>query len=241
MRRLLEAGANGYVLKSARGEELPLARGLSQYTAKELNIIAGSQSASISAALGYTGAGTVEFLRAPDGELYFMEMNARLQVEHPVTEEVSGVDLVQWQLRIAANERLSLTQDDVSLSGASIECRINAEDPAQDFRPTPGKLTAFELPAQAGPGRVRVDTHLTAGDEVPPYYDSLLAKVIVHGESRPQAIATMLECLRAARVEGVATTIPLHLAVLESEAFASGDYDTASLPGWDSRGVGATS
>jgi len=201
----------------------------------------GERAAAAAASIGYTGAGTVEFLRAPDGELYFMEMNARLQVEHPVTEEVSGVDLVQWQLRIAANERLSLTQDDVSLSGASIECRINAEDPAQDFRPTPGKLTAFELPAQAGPGRVRVDTHLTAGDEVPPYYDSLLAKVIVHGESRPQAIATMLECLRAARVEGVATTIPLHLAVLESEAFASGDYDTASLPGWDSRGVGATS
>jgi acetyl-CoA carboxylase biotin carboxylase subunit len=199
----------------------------------------GLRAAAAAASIGYAGAGTVEFLRAPDGELYFMEMNARLQVEHPVTELVSGVDLVQWQLRIAANQRLELRQEDVRLAGAAIECRINAEDPAADFRPSPGTLTAFELPADSGRGRVRVDTHLCQGDEVPPYYDSLLAKVIAWGETRAQAIETLLASLRAARVEGLATTLPLHLAVLASEAFQSGTYDTASIPGWDAPRVAA--
>lgn len=193
----------------------------------------GRRAAAAAASIGYRGAGTVEFLRNTDGKLYFMEMNARLQVEHPVTEEVSGIDLVKEQLRIAANERLSIKQDEVKLAGASIECRINAEDPAKNFRPTPGRLDAFEFPANAGPGRVRVDTHLEAGDEVPPYYDSLLAKVIAHGDTRDQAIETMLNALGDARIEGVATTLPLHLAVLSSEAFRAGDYDTASIPGWE--------
>jgi acetyl-CoA carboxylase biotin carboxylase subunit len=161
-----------------------------------------------------------------------MEMNARLQVEHPVTEMRTGVDLVREQLRIAANERLAMRQDQVVLDGASLECRINAEDPARGFQPTPGRLEVFDLARETGPGRVRVDTHLRAGDVVPPFYDSLLAKVIAWGRDRAEAIETMLRALRASRVEGVATTIPLHLAVLESEGFRRGEYDTSAIPGW---------
>lgn len=197
----------------------------------------GVKAAAAAASIGYMGAGTVEFLRARDGQLYFMEMNARLQVEHPVTEAVTGVDLVKEQLNIAANGRLKLTQEDIQFQGASIECRINAEDPNQNFRPSPGKLKAFHFPTDVGPGTVRLDTHLREGDEVPPYYDSLLAKVIVHGKTRDEAIETMLAALGATRIEGVATTLPLHLAVLSSEAFRSGEYDTASIPGWE---AGAT-
>jgi acetyl-CoA carboxylase biotin carboxylase subunit len=159
-----------------------------------------------------------------------MEMNTRLQVEHPVSESVSGVDIVQAQLRLAANQPLGLTQDQVRLSGHSIECRINAEDVHRNFQPTPGTVRVFDLPTEVGPGQVRVDTHLRAGDEVPPQYDSLLAKVIVHAETRDLAIETMQRALSGARVEGVSTTLPLHLAVLSSPEFASGEYDTSSLP-----------
>ncbi|MFT7669031.1 MAG: acetyl-CoA carboxylase biotin carboxylase subunit [Planctomycetota bacterium] len=193
----------------------------------------GQRAAQAAASIGYSGAGTVEFLRAPDGQMYFMEMNARLQVEHPVTEVVTGIDLVKEQLRIAANESLGMTQADVTCKGASIECRINAEDPTNNFRPTPGKLDVFELPTDIGPGKLRVDTHLEQGDEVPPYYDSLLAKLIAYGDTRAEAIETMLNTLAATRIEGVATTLPLHVAVLSSEAFRKGDYDTASIPGWE--------
>jgi acetyl-CoA carboxylase biotin carboxylase subunit len=160
-----------------------------------------------------------------------MEMNARLQVEHPVSELATGVDIVVEQLRIAAGEGLSLPGH-VEPRGAAIECRINAEDPARGFRPSPGRLEVFHLPTDAGPARVRVDTHLAAGEEVSPFYDSLLAKVIAHGETREQAIETMIAALSAAEIEGVATTIPLHLAVLASPEFRRGDYDTASIPGW---------
>jgi len=193
----------------------------------------GRAAASAAAAIGYAGAGTIEFLRRPDdGTLCFMEMNTRLQVEHPVTEMVTGLDVVQLQLSVAANQPLALRQEDVRARGHAIECRINAEDPARDFRPTPGRLTAFELPADLGPGRVRVDTHLAAGESVPPFYDSLLAKVIAHGETRAEAIETLQRALSAARIEGVSTTIPLHLAVLGSSEFASGAYDTRAVPGW---------
>jgi acetyl-CoA carboxylase biotin carboxylase subunit len=202
---------------------------LSPQQRKELGALAAEAASSI----GYSGAGTVEFLRADNGELFFMEMNARLQVEHPVTEMVSGVDLVAQQLRIAANEPLGLKQGDIQLRGASIECRINAEDPSQDFRPTPGILEVFDLATGSGPGTIRIDTHLAAGDEVPPYYDSLLAKVIAHADTREQAIQTMLSCLKSVHIEGVPTTIPVHIAVLESEEFRSGNYDTASIPGWN--------
>lgn len=193
----------------------------------------GEASARAAAAIGYRGAGTIEFLRRPDdGTLCFMEMNTRLQVEHPVTELVTGLDVVELQLRAAANQPLPLRQEDVRLEGHAIECRINAEDPSRDFQPSPGRIEAFEFPEDLGPGTIRVDTHLQAGDSVPPYYDSLVAKVLAHGEDRAAAIETMLRALRAARVEGVATTIPLHLAVLESEAFRTSQFDTRTIPGW---------
>jgi acetyl-CoA carboxylase biotin carboxylase subunit len=193
-------------------------------------------AAAVAAALrvGYTSAGTLEFLLGPEGTLHFMEMNTRLQVEHPVSELVSGLDIAAWQLRIAARESLDLAQADVRLAGHALELRINAEDPARDFRPTPGRLEAFEIPDDVGPGTVRVDTHLAAGDVVPPYYDSLLAKVIAHAETRALAIETLERTLAAIRIEGVATTVPLHRAVLASEAFRSGRYDTSAIPGWPS-------
>jgi acetyl-CoA carboxylase biotin carboxylase subunit len=191
----------------------------------------GRLAARATAEIGYVGAGTIEFLRGPDGSMHFMEMNARLQVEHPVTELVTGVDIVHEQIRVAAGRELSIDKD-AALEGCAIECRINAEDPADAFRPTPGRLTAFELPTDVGPGTVRVDTHLSPGDEVSPYYDSLIAKVLARGETRAEAIETMQAALAAARVEGVSTTLPLHLAVLASDAFQSGEYDTRSIPGW---------
>ncbi len=196
----------------------------------------GRLAVRATATIGYVGAGTIEFLRDPDGALHFMEMNARLQVEHPVTELVTGVDIVQEQLRIAAGCDLTI-DGDVAPTGHAIECRINAEDPAAGFRPTPGRLEVFELPTDVGSGCVRVDTHLARGDEVSPYYDSLLAKVLTRGETRAEAIDTMLAALGAARIEGVSTTIPLHLAVLDSTEFRSGEYDTRSIPGWTSTPV----
>jgi acetyl-CoA carboxylase biotin carboxylase subunit len=192
----------------------------------------GAAAARAAAAIGYAGAGTIEMLRDAEGRMFFMEMNARLQVEHPVTEAVTGVDLVKEQLRVAANEPLGLAQERIVARGHAIECRINAEDPAQGFRPSPGRLEALEIPGDRGPGSVRVDTHLAAGDEVTPFYDSLIAKVIAHAPTREKAIETMLRALAAARIEGVATTVPLHLAVLPSEEFRSGKYDTSRIPGW---------
>jgi acetyl-CoA carboxylase biotin carboxylase subunit len=191
----------------------------------------GALAADAARRIGYAGAGTIEFLRTAQGELYFMEMNTRLQVEHPVTEMVTGVDIVAAQLRVAAGEPLELEQGDVRLSGWAIECRINAEDPEQGFRPSPGKLERFELESAAGPGRVRVDTHLRAGDVVPPHYDSLIAKVIAHGQDREEALRTLLAALGAAQVEGVRTTIELQRSILASDEFRRGAYDTRALPG----------
>jgi len=203
---------------------------LSRAEAVELGRLAARAAAHV----GYSGAGTIEFLRSSEGSIYFMEMNARLQVEHPVTELVTGVDIVREQLAVAAGAGLSLREhvEPPRFQGAAIECRINAEDPAQGFRPAPGRLTTFRLPTDAGPGRARVDTHLHEGDEVSPFYDSLIAKVLAHGDTREEAIETMIAALSAARIEGLATTLPLHLAVLRSEAFRRGAYDTASIPGW---------
>ncbi|MBL6719851.1 MAG: ATP-grasp domain-containing protein [Planctomycetes bacterium] len=193
----------------------------------------GAQAAEAARALGYCGAGTVEFLLDPStGILHFMEMNTRLQVEHPITEETTGVDIVAEQLRVAAGSGLSLAQDTVRQEGHALECRINAEDPHAGFRPTPGTITAFSFPTDCGPGRVRVDSHVSAGDRISPHYDSLLAKVITWAPTRDEALDTMRACLTGARVEGVATTIPLHLAVLDSPAFRAGEYSTAELPGW---------
>jgi len=197
----------------------------------ELRERVGAQVARAAAAIGYRGAGTIEFLQSADGELYFMEMNTRLQVEHPVTELVTGVDVAVEQIRIAAHQPLELELG--PLSGHAIECRINAEDPAAGFRPSPGRLEIFELARGEGPGTVRVDSHLSAGESVPPHYDSLIAKVIAHADTRELAIETMLNALRASRIEGVKSTLPLHVAVLESEAFREGSYDTTAIPGWE--------
>jgi acetyl-CoA carboxylase, biotin carboxylase subunit len=182
--------------------------------------LAGAQS------LGYVGAGTLEFLLDEDGRFYFMEMNTRLQVEHPVTEMVTGLDLVIEQIRVAAGEPLSVDQDAVEFRGHSIECRINAEDPAHEFRPAPG--TVHELLLPGGPG-VRVDTHLYSGYRVPTHYDSLLAKLIVWAENRDHAIARMRRALGELRVEGVLTTAPFHLRVLEHPAFREGNVNTHFL------------
>ncbi len=193
----------------------------------------GERAALAARNIGYQNAGTIEFLRdAGSGEIYFMEMNTRLQVEHTVSEAVTGLDIAKLQLEIAANRPLPVQQSGVQFKGAAIEARINAEDPTQDFRPSPGTLKAFEFPKGEGPGTIRVDTHLIAGDSVSPHYDSLLAKVIAWGETREIAIETLHRCLSGARIEGVYTTIPLQLAVLQSPEFKSGNYDTGSLPGW---------
>jgi len=194
----------------------------------------GERAVQAALSVGYQNAGTMEFLRTQEGELFFMEVNARLQVEHPVTEMVSGIDVARKQIEIAAGHGLGLGQEEVELRGHSIECRINAEDPEADFRPAPGRIEAFEFPADLGPGTVRVDTHISAGDTIPPNYDSLIAKVIVHADSREAAIETMRNTLRASKIEGVPTTVPLHLAVLASDEFRSGNYDTGSIPGWSS-------
>jgi len=174
-------------------------------------------------AIHYVNAGTVEFLVDKQENIYFMEMNTRLQVEHPVTEMVTGVDLVKEQIRIAAGERLPLSQREVTFSGHAIECRINAEDPRHDFRPAPGTITTFLPPG--GPG-VRVDTHAFAGYTIPPYYDSLVAKVTAWGQTREEAIARMRRALGEFEIGGVPTTIPFHLRVLDNAFFRRGEVYT---------------
>jgi acetyl-CoA carboxylase biotin carboxylase subunit len=183
--------------------------------------------------VGYTSAGTVEFiLDAPSGEFYFMEMNTRVQVEHPVTEMVSGVDIVKAQLEIAGGKMLTLRQEDIRLAGHALECRINAEDSENDFAPCPGKVLRYHAPG--GPG-IRVDSHLHAGYCVPPYYDSMLAKVIAWGRDRGEAIARMRRALHEMEVDGIKTTIPFHLRLLHHPAFLAGEVHTRfvenELPG----------
>ena len=180
--------------------------------------------------LGYRGAGTVEFLLDADrGEFYFLEVNARIQVEHPVTEAITGVDIVAEQLAIAEGRNLRLTQEDVTFSGHSIEVRLNAEDPGRDFQPSPGTVTRAVLPS--GPG-VRVDTHVQAGATVPPYYDSLLAKVIACASDRDGALATLRLALDRCGIDGVTTNLDLHRALLADPEFAAGEVDTGYLARW---------
>ena len=187
----------------------------------------GERCAAACRQIGYRGVGTFEFLYE-DGEFFFIEMNTRLQVEHPVTEMTTGIDIVQQQLRMARGEVLSLRQQDVQLNGHSLECRINAEDP-QTFMPTPGLVQRWEVPGGFG---VRVDSHVTTGYRVPPYYDSMVAKVITHGATRDEALARMRLALGEMCVEGITTNIPLHLAILDDPGFCAGGVDIHHLEHW---------
>ncbi len=173
--------------------------------------------------VNYQSAGTIEFLLDQDGTFYFMEMNTRIQVEHTVTEVVFGMDLLKRQIRLAAGERIEKVLKDFKMRGHAIECRINAENPDKNFRPCPGKIESFHVPG--GPG-VRVDTHAYAQYVIPPYYDSLIAKVIASGQTRDEAIGRMKRALDEFIIEGIYTTIPFHLKVLNEEHFVSGDFDT---------------
>ena len=192
----------------------------------ELREQMGTAAVKLAAAIGYCGAGTIEFLLDEDGSFYFMEMNTRIQVEHPVTEMVTSFDLVKEQIRVAAGEPLSWLGNGLKLRGHAIECRINAEDPYRNFQPSPGTITAYHPPG--GPG-VRVDSHVYAGYQVPPFYDSLLAKVIVHGNCRAEALTRMKNALETFVLEGVTTTIPFLIRVLQHPEFVAGKVDTKFL------------
>ncbi len=174
----------------------------------------------------YTNAGTVEFIVAPSGDFYFIEMNARIQVEHPVTEMITGIDLIKSQILVAAGERLPYSQEDVRPHGAAIECRINAEDSEKNFRPTPGTITKFRAPGGFG---VRFDSHVHEGYVVSPYYDSMIGKLIVHQPTRREAIACMKRALSELHIEGVKTTVPLHQKILDHAAFHEADVDTTFI------------
>lgn len=189
----------------------------------ELRQKMGNAAVRAAQAVGYHGAGTVEFLLDADNKFYFIEMNTRIQVEHPVTEMITGRDLVKEQIRVAAGEPLSFGQEDIIISGWSIECRINAEDPAANFRPQPGLISAYLPPG--GPG-VRVDSAMYQGYRIPPYYDSLLAKLVVWGRDRDEAIDRMQRALSEYVIEGVPTTIPFHQRVLANAFFRKGDVYT---------------
>ncbi|MCZ6688203.1 MAG: acetyl-CoA carboxylase biotin carboxylase subunit [Planctomycetota bacterium] len=186
----------------------------------------GDDAVKIARAAGYTGAGTVEFLLDPDLKYYFIEMNARIQVEHPVTEMVTGLDLVKEQIKIAAGQKLKLKQEDVTFDGVSIECRINAEDPAENFKPSPGKIGVCFPPGGIG---VRVDTHIYSGFTISSHYDSLIAKVIVHRKTRGSAIRCMRRALDEFVIEGIKTTIPMLQDVLSHLHFIRGEVNTGFI------------
>lgn len=175
--------------------------------------------------LGYQGAGTIEFLLDNHGKLYFMEMNTRIQVEHPVTEMVTGIDLVKWQIAVAAGSHLTLAQNDIILQGHSIECRINAEDPENNFRPDPGHISKCHFVDKNLTNKVRVDTHIENDYEIPPYYDSMLAKIIVHGKDRKLAVKQMQKVLDETIIDGVKTTLPLQKQILANKQFKQGAYN----------------
>ncbi|MFH1844183.1 MAG: acetyl-CoA carboxylase biotin carboxylase subunit [bacterium] len=186
----------------------------------------GKSAIRLAKAVGYQSAGTVEFLLDEDGSFYFMEMNTRIQVEHPVTEMVTGLDLVKLQIALAAGQKLELRQKDVKLTGHALECRINAENPERDFLPSPGRIFFFHAPG--GPG-IRVDSHVYSEYLVPPYYDSLLAKIITHGADRQEAVMRMRRALRECVIEGIPTSIPFHLEVLDNVTFLAGGATTKFL------------
>lgn len=189
----------------------------------ELRQAMGEAAVNAARAVGYANAGTVEFLLDAHGNFYFLEMNTRIQVEHPVTEAVTGIDLVKQQIRIAAGEPLPFTQDDIKWTGHAIECRINAEDPDRNFMPSPGRISLIHPPS--GPG-VRFDTGVYSGAMVSPYYDPMFAKLIVHGKDREEAIARARAALQELVVEGIQTNIDFHLRVMDDEAFQRGELST---------------
>jgi acetyl-CoA carboxylase biotin carboxylase subunit len=174
-------------------------------------------------AVNYSGVGTVEFLLDADKNFYFMEMNTRLQVEHAVSEFVCGIDIVKWQIRVAAGQKLSFTQNDIKFNGHAIECRINAEDTSNNFLPCAGRISALHIPGGMG---VRFDTALYQDYLVPPYYDSLLGKLIVHAQTREESIRKMRAALTELVIEGVCHTAELQMDILDDARFISGDYDT---------------
>lgn len=186
----------------------------------------GEDAVALAKHIGYVGAGTVEFLFDKDKNYYFMEMNTRVQVEHPVSEMVTGIDIVANQILIANGETLPFSQEHIEIKGHSIECRINAEDPFNQFTPSPGKITRLDLPSGFG---VRVDTHLYNGYSIPPFYDSLLAKLIVYAADRERAISKMKWALEEFKIEGVKSTIPFHLQVLDNKDFNKGRFSTHFL------------
>ena len=189
----------------------------------ELRAKMGQAAVLAAKSINYVGAGTVEFLLDKSGDFYFMEMNTRIQVEHPVTEMVTGLDLIAEQIRAAQGDKLRFTQEEVTLKGHAIECRINAEDPDKDFRPQPGRISGYLPPG--GPG-VRMDSHVYTDYEIPPYYDSLIGKLIVWGESRDAAIKRMKRALRECAITGVSTTIGFHQKILNNPAFLAGEVYT---------------
>ncbi|GBF79553.1 acetyl-CoA carboxylase biotin carboxylase subunit [Aphanothece sacrum] len=195
----------------------------SPFLTPELRLKMGDAAVKAAQCIDYVGAGTVEFLVDSEGNFYFMEMNTRIQVEHPVTEMITGLDLITEQIHIAQGERLTLQQDQVQLKGHAIECRINAEDPNLNFRPHPGKISGYLPPG--GPG-VRMDSHVYTDYEIPPYYDSLIGKLIVWGPDRPTAIKRMKRALKECAITGIPTTIEFHKRVLETPAFLAGDIYT---------------
>lgn len=189
----------------------------------ELRHEMGEVAIKAAKAVNYANAGTIEFLLDKHNRFYFIEMNTRIQVEHPVTELITGIDLIKEQLRVAAGEELGYSQDDIKIDGWAMECRINAEDPTRNFMPSPGKITAYQAPGGLG---VRVDSAAYEGYHIPPYYDSMVAKLIVWGRDRDEAIARMKRCLQEYVVEGVKTTIPFHLRILDNAFFQRGDFYT---------------
>nr|WGD99519.1 acetyl-CoA carboxylase biotin carboxylase subunit [Bacillus velezensis] len=194
----------------------------------------GEATVKAAKAVGYTGAGTVEFIYDyREQRYYFMEMNTRIQVEHPVTEMVTGTDLIKEQIKVASGQELSLRQEDVEFNGWAIECRINAENPAKNFMPSPGKINMYLPPGGLG---VRVDSAAYPGYSIPPYYDSMIAKVITYGTTRDEAVARMKRALSEFVIEGIETTIPFHLKLLEHETFVSGEFNTKFLETYDVMG-----
>jgi acetyl-CoA carboxylase biotin carboxylase subunit len=193
----------------------------SPFMTDELRERMGNAAIKAAQAINYESVGTIEFLVDKHRNFYFMEMNTRIQVEHPVTEMVTGIDLVKEQIMVAAGHPLSFTQNDIKITGHAIECRINAEDP-QTFVPSPGKITSYHTPGGFG---VRVDSHMYDGYVVPPYYDSMIAKLIVHGKNREEAMQRVKRSLDEYVIDGIKTTIPLHRILVDNPDMRKGEYD----------------